>query len=74
MRQQARGKPLCVSKPEVSHCVSATQRYKPFCACYLEDVDAESIKKLRASVPTVPLQLPETSSSLGAESSEGPEA
>ena len=43
---------------------------------YLEDVDVESIKKLRASVPTVPLQLPETSSSLGAgldESSEGHE-
>ena len=51
-------------------------RGKPFCASYLEDVCVESIKKLRASVPNVPLQLPETSSSLGAgsdESSEGHE-
>ena len=49
-------------------------RGKSFCASYLEDVDAESIKKLHASVPTVPRPLPETSSSLGAgldESSEG---
>ena len=49
-------------------------RGKSFCASYLEDVDVESIKKLQASVPTVPLPLPETLSSLGAgldESSEG---
>ena len=49
-------------------------RGKSFCASYLEDVDDESIQKLCASVPTVPLLLPETSSSLGAgldESSEG---
>ena len=49
-------------------------RGKSFCASYLEDVDVESIQKLRASVPTVPLPLPDTSSSLGAgldESSEG---
>ena len=51
-------------------------RGKSFCASYLEDVDVESIKKLHASVPTVPLPLPETLSSLGAgldESSEGHE-
>ena len=49
-------------------------RGKTFCASYLEDVDVESIQKLCASVPTVPLPLPETSSSLGTgldESSEG---
>ena len=49
-------------------------RGKSFCASYLEDVDVESIKKLHASVPTVPLPLPETLSSLDAgldESSEG---
>ena len=51
-------------------------RGKSFCASYLEDVDVESIKKLHASVPTVPLPLPETLSSLDAgldESSEGHE-
>ena len=51
-------------------------RGKSFCASYLEDVDVESIKKLHASVPTVPLPLPETLSSLGTgldESSEGHE-